>query len=153
MEKLLLRMHMNSIEQVRAAYIAYVRTVTGNNERGRKDLTERGYVETQCDTLLDDSGRQVHSLFGKKWVLDKTKHEEYVATELSKAAEWQKLNKEDDKSKTVVGSEVLIDILCPKCSDTMIVSSVCPACEAGKSGYKFAYFCSCGVEFFSKEKL
>lgn len=56
-------------------------------------------------------------------------------------------------AKSVASTEALASTPCPKCADAMLKSKVCPACSAGRIGYRFKYACPCGFEFVTKDEI
>lgn len=58
------------------------------------------------------------------------------------------------ETRSVAGSESMAPMSCPKCGDSLQHTKVCPACAAGKLGYRHRYTCVCGgVDLISKEAL
>lgn len=135
---------------VREAWIARARM-----ERDHTDssawLRAHGYEEVVVDdgALLTDDGREVIRLKGHPWALRPDVH----AARLASAFDASK-RVHTDETKSVVGTESLSAIVCPKCGDALQHTSVCPKCAAGKLGYRHRYTCVCGgVDLISKDKL
>lgn len=57
------------------------------------------------------------------------------------------------EEKSVVGTEKITQLTCPRCGDALEYSKVCSACSAGKAGYRHRYICVCGVSFVTTEQL
>jgi hypothetical protein len=59
-----------------------------------------------------------------------------------------------DETRSVVGTESLSVMTCPKCGDNLQHATVCPKCSAGHRGYTHRYTCVCGaIEIISQEAL
>lgn len=130
----------------------------GSDNHESEWLISRGYIET--DVVGQDfngreylpDGRAVLAVGGKRWVLHPSVHAERVARSLDAARIAQAESKQETKS--VVGTESLSQMVCPKCGDALQHTAVCPKCAAGQLGYRHRYTCVCGgVDLVSKESL
>lgn len=66
----------------------------------------------------------------------------------------KKVHTEDrDKDKVIANTEQKAGISCPVCGDVLVRYGVCSGCDMGKSGIKYTYKCSCGIELYTKGKL
>lgn len=104
----------------------------------RTALQDRTKLRESMPELLAEEGKE-HNKFtdqqGRDWYVEKeNKHP--VSVEVA---------------KSVASTESLAAIQCPKCADAMLKTKVCPACSAGRIGYKFKYACPCGFEFVTKD--
>lgn len=107
-----------------------------------------GYEPAEGEGLTSD-GRQIVSSAGKSWALRKDLHAASVKRDLDDAK-----RRRGDETKSVVGTESLSTMTCPKCGDSLQHTAVCPKCAAGKLGYRHRYTCVCGgVDMVSKEAL
>lgn len=132
-------------ELLRSAYIARV--------KGDKALASRmqtdGYERVEGETITPD-GREIVTIRGQGWALRPDVH----AERLAKAFEDAKRALPEPETKSVVGTEALSKMTCPKCGDSLQHTAVCPKCAAGKLGYRHRYACVCGgVDLISKEAL
>jgi rubrerythrin len=81
---------------------------------------------------------------GESWAMTPDEIKRRLAVERAESAE----------TKSVVGTESLTQMVCPKCGDALQHTAVCPSCAAGKLGYRHRYACVCGVvDLISKEAL
>jgi len=152
MNALIRRMKFYSPEEVRAAYIVICKGEASKRQRGESALVEMGYEPVTCDGLLTQDGRDVIELGGKKWALTPTAHAARLAAAFEAAR--QARPQPDSETKSVVGTESLSEMVCPKCGDNLQHTAVCSKCSAGQRGYRHRYTCVCGaIEIISKEKL
>lgn len=97
-----------------------------------------------------DDGRQVYHVAGRAYALRPDVHAERLAAALDAA----KKRQPEPETKSVVGTESLSAMACPKCGDSLQHTAVCPNCAAGKLGYRHRYTCVCGgVDLISREAL
>lgn len=111
---------------------------------------ERVVVEDGAVVTLD--GRPVFWFGHDPWAPTMEAHTQ----RLQALFERKKVKQADKNSETksVVGTETLSEILCPKCGDALQHTAVCPSCAAGKIGYRHRYSCVCGgTDLISKEML
>lgn len=101
------------------------------------------------DKYLSKDGREVIWQDEKPYVLRLDVHNQRREEALALARE----ETERTETKSVVGTESLAGITCPRCHDALQYSKVCPACAAGQAGYHHRYVCVCGVDFVTKERL
>jgi len=107
-------------------------------------------VEVEDGARLTPDGRVVFWFANQPWVLKKEAHAERLA-QAFKAA---KQAAQEAETKSVVGTESLSAMVCPKCGDALQHTTICPKCAAGKLGYRHRYTCVCGgVDLVSKEAL
>lgn len=156
--KLFLRMKMLPHDEVIKTFVAYQRSENGSAEKGRAALIEQGHEEVEHDGLLLPDGREVFAMWGKRWALRPEVHAERMAQALEQARERDALiaaqKPNTAETKSVAGTDAISALVCPKCGDSLQHTRVCPACAAGKLGYKHRYTCVCGgVDLVSKEAL
>lgn len=135
---------------VRAAFIARARLRNGRAS-AVQSLVDAGLerVELAAGATKND-GREIVWVSGEAWALRPEIH----AERLAHAFEEAKKHKHASETKSVVGTESLSAMTCPKCGDALQHTAVCPACAAGKLGYRHRYTCVCGgVDLISKDKL
>jgi len=115
-------------------------------------LSENGFEEVPANVgdILTQDGREIVSVDGKQYALRPEIH----TKRLIEAFESAKNARNETETKSVVGTESLSTMTCPKCGDSLQHTSVCPKCAAGKLGYRHRYTCVCGgVDLVSKEAL
>lgn len=160
MNTLLARMLRIDRATVDAAYSAFCAAQDKEREDAIAFVRERlGYVEidehdiavTTADAEYMSDGRTVARAHGKIWAIP---HDEMArAIEAAKRAALAAESAREE-TKSVVGTEELSVLVCPKCGDALQHTAVCPACAAGKLGYRHRYTCVCGaVDLISKEAL
>ncbi len=115
------------------------------------------YIDTDDPDVFGflPDGRRVFTLEGRRLVMTQEAHAAAVRSALS-AAQAEKLQEptHPQKTKSVVGTESLSTMTCPKCGDALQHTAVCPKCAAGKIGYRHRYTCVCGgVDLISKDAL
>ena len=105
------------------------------------------------DQYLTDDGREILRAHGKTWALLPEIHTQ--RQERAMDMERQRLARSKEPvTKSVVGTEKLANIVCPRCQEAMEHSTVCPNCAAGKTGFKHRYTChECGAELVTREGL
>ena len=59
---------------------------------------------------------------------------------------------EHQPAKVVAGTDSLSTMLCSKCGDSLVKSTVCPGCKDGQSGFKIKYSCTCGLELLGRKE-
>lgn len=128
-----------------------------NRESGRIDeekqwLSENGFEEVPANVgdILTQDGREIVSVAGKQYALRPEIH----TKRLLEAFEAAKNARNEAETKSVVGTESMSVMICPKCGDALQHARVCPSCASGKLGYRHRYTCVCGgVDLISKEIL
>lgn len=136
--------------EVRAAWIARCRTEHGRLASLEASLVESGMERVEANGPITGDGREVMRIRGRAYALRPEIH----ADRLAAAFESAKKRKPDPETKSVVGTESLSAMVCPKCGDALQHTAVCPKCAAGKLGYRHRYACVCGgVDLISKDKL
>ena len=152
---------------VRDAVRKWSRAVSQQRDERIEYLVSEGFelLDVPADRLLTDDGREILHSQGKAWALRPEVHAQRLAEALAaqKARDDADVGSDrrvrpntgdpDQTTKSVVGTEALAEVACPKCGDAMQRTNVCPKCAAGKAGLKYRYTCPCGVEFVTKDKL
>jgi len=136
---------------IRSAYVARARVESGRKLFFTTQMLNSGYEEVPAlgETTTYD-GREILHVAGKSYALRPEVHAERLAD----AFEAAKKAQPEPETKSIVGTESLSAMVCPKCGDALQHASVCPSCAAGKLGYRHRYACVCGgVDLISKEKL
>jgi len=132
--------------EVRAAYIALARLESGRRASVSAHMLQGGYEVVHGENTPD--GREIIKVLGQTYALRPEIHAERLAAAFDAA------KKAQPGTKSVVGTESLSAMVCPKCGDALQHTAVCPACAAGKLGYRHRYTCVCGgVDLISKDKL
>lgn len=137
-------------DDVRAAFIARAQLRQGRASAAQS-LIDAGLERIQAarGSIVTDDGREIVWASGEAWALRPDVHAERLASALEAARE-----RNDAETKSVVGTESLSQMVCPKCGDSLQHTKVCPACAAGELGYRHRYTCVCGgVDLVSKEPL
>lgn len=137
---------------VRAAWIARARAESARKVTAKSWLKSNGYesVTVDDDVRFLPDGRKVVRVHGTAYALRPEIH----ANRLAAAFEAAKSARPETETKSVVGTESLSAMTCPKCGDSLQHSTVCTSCAAGKLGYRHRYTCVCGgVDLISKEML
>lgn len=137
-----------------AARRAWIERALTESQRIKPEqwLESRGYVAIDAADNVEwmPDGRRVLRVRGTAYVLRPDVHAERVRV----ALEAKRASTKTDETKSVVGSESLSAMICPKCGDALQHTSVCPKCAAGKLGYRHRYTCVCGgVDLISREAL
>jgi hypothetical protein len=160
-DQLMSQLFSSNIDDVRAAYIARVREEHTRAASLQEQLHQLGFEKQEPEhgeiivngTTYTQDGRVVLHAIGKKWVVSEDLHKERVRLSLA-AVEQQDDSSQLAVTKSVVGTESLSAMTCSKCSDALQHTAVCPACTAGKLGYRHRYSCLCGgTDILSKEIL
>lgn len=113
-------------------------------------LPEFERVDVSSSDVITADGRDVLRINGQAYAL----RQEIHIARMEKEFEAAKTAQTKTSTKSVVGTEGLSGMVCPKCGDSLQYSAVCGACAAGKAGYKHRYSCVHGhVDFVSKEKI
>ena len=151
-EKLLSYLDKLPIDQVRSAWIARIRVEHSRMSAVESWLIESGMERVDATGHNTEDGREVLHVRGVAYALRKDVHAERIALAFEDAKKAQP--KPESEIKSVVGTEALSVMICPKCGDTLQHSGVCPSCAAGRLGYRHRYSCVCGgVDLISKEAL
>jgi hypothetical protein len=143
---------LGSWEMLRAGFIERARVQSGRVKDLSTWITSIGFEACAADRGLAVShdGREVLWVGDVAYALRPDIHTSRLEQALADA----KGQREDGETKSVVGTELLSAMVCPKCGDMLQHTAVCPACAAGKLGYRHRYTCVCGgVDFVSKEAL
>lgn len=150
-EHLAIKMAAADFADVQAAYDER-RKLEADRELTREVwMAEQGFepVAASDGAIVTDDGRDVVYGHGRAWALRPDVHKD----RLSAAFKADKQSRVVE-TKSVAGTESLSSMACPKCGDTLQHTTVCPACAAGKIGYRHRYTCVCGgVDMVSKEAL
>lgn len=135
---------------VRSAYIARAKVESGQVKSIAAHMAEQGYEAIDAGGAVTDDGREIVRVRGQSYALRPDVHAERLAAAFKAAKKAQP----EPETKSVVGTESLSAIVCPKCGDSLQHTAVCPSCAAGKLGYRHRYTCvCCGVDLISKELL
>lgn len=137
--------------RLRTAFIARARLESGRVADAKVWLDSQGYEEVDVPDgiQLTGDGREVVHAHGRAWALRPEVHKARLSLAFANSNPIP-----EENTKSVVGTESLSPLSCPKCGDALQHSTVCPKCAAGKLGYRHRYTCVCGgVDFVSKEKL
>lgn len=109
-------------------------------------------VTAEDGTVVTPDGRPVFWFGHDPWAPTMEAHTQRLQA-LFKRKKAQPSDK-NGETKSVVGTESLSAMVCPKCGDALQHTAVCPKCAAGKLGYRHRYSCVCGgVDLISKEAL
>lgn len=149
-DRLFVDMARRLFADVRAAFIARAR-VESKRRSFAQQMLEQDY-ETVDDTgaAITTDGREIMRVNGRAYALRQEVHAERLALAFEAAKKVQS----DAETKSVIGTESLSSMVCPKCGDALQHTAVCPKCAAGKLGYRHRYTCVCGgVDLISKDKL
>jgi rubrerythrin len=149
------KLSAESFSDVRLAYIARARLESGRISDVRRWMVETGHeeVEVPDGQILTGDGREVLRAHGRTWALRPEVHTERLAKALS-SSQGRTSASHQAPTKSIVGSESLSALTCPECGDALQHAAVCPACAAGKLGYRHRYTCVCGgVDIVSTEAL
>jgi Zn finger protein HypA/HybF involved in hydrogenase expression len=150
LQKLLSLMSRCPEIDVRRAYIARMRDALGRKNTLARQMVASGFEPVQAAPGLMSDGRVAISMGERSWALRPDVH----AERLAQAFDVVKKRQPDSETRSVVGSETLSKMVCPKCGDALQHTAVCPKCAAGKLGYRHRYTCVCGgVDMVSKEAL
>ena len=141
-----------SIDEARVAWISRVKLEKRLSQSLVEHYESHGFERVDAAGNLTSDGREVLMVEGVAMALRPEAHAERLALAFEAA---KKARPEPEpETKSVVGTESLSAMVCPKCGDSLQHSSVCPKCAAGKLGYRHRYTCVCGgVDLISKEAL
>lgn len=105
-------------------------------------------VDVREGSPITPDGREVIWVAGAAWALTLANH----TTQLEAA--FAQIKNQEEAAKSVLGTESMSIMICPKCGDTLQHTEVCSKCAAGKLGYRHRYTCVCGgVDMVSKEAI
>lgn len=139
-----------SAADINDLYAAVVSIMREKRENVAMLMTERGYEHVDNTGAVTPDGREIISVHGHAYALRPDVH----AERLAQAFEAAKKQQSEPETQSVVGTESLSSMACPKCGDSLQHTAVCPKCTAGKLGYRHRYTCVCGgVDMVSKEPL
>lgn len=151
-KNLLFRMLSSDKRDVANAIEMYLDRMNKAESEAIKSMPGRGYEEVGDEGDITADGREVISLYGKRWAVRQEIYEKRFEEEASRAAAAPENPKAETKS--VAGTDGPSVMTCPKCGDILQYSTVCPACSAGKAGYRHRYSCVHGcVDLASKDKI
>jgi rubrerythrin len=142
---------MLPISEARQKWIQRVMIEHDKAQSFVRTMVRNGYEAVACSEEIDflPDGRSVVRGFGQAWALLPALHAEKIKAGLEAA---KKVSRPGTKS--VLGTESLSAMVCPKCGDALQHAAVCPKCAAGKLGYRHRYTCVCGgADLISKDKL
>lgn len=151
-EKLLATMLSTPFAIVRTAFIVRARVESARVDEEKHWLETSGFefVTASTDDNLTSDGREIVRSNGRAYALRPEIH----AARLDAAFVEARNSRPEPETKSIVGTETLSAMVCPKCGDSLQHTAVCPKCAAGKLGYRHRYTCACGVvDLISKEKL
>ena len=151
-EKLTATISRIDFASLRSAWVMRCRAENDRLEKVRRELEVLfEQVDVPHDAKLTADGREImRGPLGKAWALRPEIHAERLAA----AFEAAKKQQAESETKSVVGTESLSNVTCPKCGDTLQHTAVCPKCAAGKLGYRHRYTCACGgADLISREAL
>lgn len=147
--KLVHRMVSVPLEVARAVWVARVRAER-TLDNLESDLVAAGYERVYADDPITADGRKVLRFNDRQYALRPEVHGERLAA----AFESAKKQRSEPNTKSVVGTESLSNLVCPKCGDALLHTAICPKCPAGQLGYRHRYTCVCGgADLVSKEAL
>ena len=130
------RMMSLPLEVAQSVWEARARADASLDELEAKLLAD-GYERVECESPITEDGRQVLRFNDRAYALRPEVHKERLATEF----EAEKAARLASETKSVVGTESISTLVCPKCA-------------AGKLGYRHRYLCVCGgADIVSKEAL
>lgn len=143
------------ISDARAAWIERCRIESGRVADARDWMVSNGFevvLDPGGNALMTTDGREILREHGMAWALRPDVHADRLRAAFEDAERAKDAGAPETKS--VIGTETLSSMICPKCGDRLQHTNVCPACAAGKIGYRHRYACVCGgVDFVSKEAL
>lgn len=150
------KMFAAPFSDVRDGFIARARLESGRIADARLWMVNRGFeeVEQEPGQIITPDGREILRAYGKAWALRPEVHVQRMAEVFEAAKKRQDEKQPEAGTKSVVGTESLSSMVCPKCGDSLQHTAVCPKCAAGQRGYKHRYACVCGaIEIISQEAL
>ena len=140
------------LSEARAAWISRVKLEKQQIKTMVEHYEAHGFERVKADGPLTADGREVLMVEGVPMALRPEVHAERLERAFE-AAKKARAERESD-TKSIVGTEALSQMVCPKCGDSLQHTAVCPKCAAGKLGYRHRYTCVCGgVDLISKEAL
>lgn len=144
-------------DEARAGIRLWAVTDLRNRRKAVAQMLDSGWevvYAPYAQRFLSD-GRAVVLVLGQMWALRKDIHAARIAEALAQAQQLEADKRAvEPETKSVVGTETLSVLSCPKCGDTLQHTAVCPKCAAGKLGYRHRYTCVCGaIEIISQEAL
>lgn len=149
-EKILEYLDRLPIHIVRAAWIARCRAENERVDKLEDSLSKEGFERVVADGIVTEDGREVLTIRSRSYALRKEIHAKRLADSFARSKKQQSVI----EAKSVVGTESLSNLACPKCGDALQHTVVCPHCSAGKIGYRHRYICVCGaVDIISKDAL
>lgn len=158
-ERLTVKLASLDMETVQALYDKR-RAVESERQKGAEQyLIEQGYERVFVDdeAFLTEDGREIIRLAGQAWALLPRVHEDRRERAIAGAQlieTQRRAAEQESNTKSVVGTEALSALVCPKCGDSLQYSAVCPKCTAGQRGFRHSYVCVCGaIEIISVEAL
>lgn len=154
-DKILIDLHRLPASTVRgiirkwAACAVHMRTSIASS------MEADGYDVVDADGPLTNDGREVVRIHDTAYALRPEVHAERLSTAFDAGRQRQAgAQPKEAETKSVVGTESLSSMVCPKCGDALQHTAVCPKCAAGRLGYRHRYTCVCGgVDLISKESL
>ena len=149
-EKILEYFDRLPIHVIRAAWVARCRAENERLDKLEASLTKEGFERVEAGGVVTEDGREVLTIRGRSYALSQEIHAKRLADSFARSKKQQVVA----EAKSVVGTESLSSLACPKCGDSLQHTTVCPSCSAGKIGYRHRYICACGaVDIVSKEAL
>jgi len=144
-------------DEAKKTWIERARLESGRVASARQWMEANGFEIVQGrpeNIFITPDGREILHEHRRQWALRPEVHTARLAASFEYAAAKKGIDPAESETKSVVGSESLSTIACPKCGDTLQHTAVCPKCAAGRLGYRHRYACVCGtVDLISKEKL
>jgi hypothetical protein len=152
-EKEKLKQKLLSLSQVEVEELVseWQAAVSKNHQDIIDALLTDGFEEVANihDKYLTTDGRELMWVDGRAYALKLEIHNQ----RREEAFEAARQQNEEAETRSILGSEQLAAIVCPKCKEAVEYSVVCGKCAAGKAGYRHRYTCVCGVDFISKDRL
>jgi rubrerythrin len=149
-DKLLEQIDVLPFADARDIWIARCMAEKNRFESLESALSASGLERVESIGKITTDGREVVHIGVHAYALRPEVH----AARVVQAFEAAKKAQPEPETKSVVGTESLSTMTCPKCGDTLQHTAVCPSCAAGKLGYRHRYTCVCGgVDLISKDKL
>lgn len=138
------------LSEARAAWISRVKLEKQQIKTMVEHYEAHGFERVKADGPMTADGREVLMVEGVAMALRPEVHAERLAA----AFEAAKVAQPESDTKSVIGTELMSQMTCPKCGDALQHTAVCPKCAAGKLGYRHRYTCVCGgVDMISKEAI
>lgn len=156
-DMLFTRMMTADVLTVRGAIRRWAMAMVHQRKSARAILESDGWevVDVTDDAMVTPDGRPINRNAGVPMALRPDVLAERLARQFEAARQRQaEQATKEPETNSVVGTESLSQMVCPKCGDSLQHTSVCPKCSAGQRGYKHRYACVCGaVEIISQEAL